>query len=199
MDSREILTAEQCATAGAIVHDCRDDLFSGFPDLVSIGVAVKRTGNLPTGEPCVQLGVRRKVPDPEEYLPVTIDDTPTDVVQVGEIFGGPGRPLRHHGTDHGTDAVRLAKAMRRGMKDRGPIAAGLLEDLLDLLQQFCGERPPPRTGRFRPVPPGVSVGHVDITAGTAGLWVKDRDSGENFLLSSGLALAEGPRDDVKAN
>ncbi len=35
-----------------------------------------------------------------------------------------------------------------------------------------------RTGRVRPAPPGVSIGHPKITAGTFGALVKDADTGE---------------------
>ena len=43
------------------------------------------------------------------------------------------------------------------------------------------------TGRFRPAPGGVSIGHVDITAGTLGCLV--RRGGETFILSNNHVLA----------
>ncbi len=43
------------------------------------------------------------------------------------------------------------------------------------------------TGRFRPAPGGVSVGHKDITAGTLGCWVKR--NGEWMILSNNHVLA----------
>ncbi len=43
------------------------------------------------------------------------------------------------------------------------------------------------TGRFRPAPGGVSVGHIDVTAGTLGCWV--RRGGELFLLSNNHVIA----------
>ena len=43
------------------------------------------------------------------------------------------------------------------------------------------------TGRFRPAPGGISVGHKDISAGTLGCWVK-RD-GEWMILSNNHVLA----------
>jgi hypothetical protein len=43
------------------------------------------------------------------------------------------------------------------------------------------------TGRFRPTPGGVSVGHKDITAGTLGCWV--RRNGEWMILSNNHVLA----------
>jgi hypothetical protein len=43
--------------------------------------------------------------------------------------------------------------------------------------------------RQRPCPGGYSIGHVDITAGTLGCWVKDRTTGEAVLLSNNHVLA----------
>lgn len=43
------------------------------------------------------------------------------------------------------------------------------------------------TGRFRPAPGGVSVGHKDITAGTLGCWVKR--NGQWMILSNNHVLA----------
>ncbi len=43
------------------------------------------------------------------------------------------------------------------------------------------------TGRFRPAPGGVSIGHKDITAGTLGCWVK-RD-GQWHILSNNHVMA----------
>jgi hypothetical protein len=43
------------------------------------------------------------------------------------------------------------------------------------------------TGRFRPAPGGISVGHVAITAGTLGCWVTK--SGQKVILSNNHVLA----------
>jgi hypothetical protein len=44
--------------------------------------------------------------------------------------------------------------------------------------------------RFRPVvPSGVSIGHFKITAGTLGVMVKDRTTGERLILSNNHVLA----------
>ena len=45
----------------------------------------------------------------------------------------------------------------------------------------------PPTGRFRPAPGGVSIGHVNITAGTLGCWVKK--NGKLMALSNNHVLA----------
>jgi len=44
------------------------------------------------------------------------------------------------------------------------------------------------TGRFRPAPGGVSVGHYQITAGTLGVWAK-KQNGSMVLLSNNHVLA----------
>lgn len=46
------------------------------------------------------------------------------------------------------------------------------------------------TGRFRPViPPGVSIGHYKVTAGTFGVLVTDKNTGEKLILSNNHVLA----------
>lgn len=45
------------------------------------------------------------------------------------------------------------------------------------------------TGRFRPAPGGVSIGHYQITAGTLGVVVRDRSTGERLILSNNHVLA----------
>ncbi|GAB4312108.1 MAG: hypothetical protein Kow00117_05070 [Phototrophicales bacterium] len=45
-------------------------------------------------------------------------------------------------------------------------------------------------GKFRPIiPAGVSIGHYKVTAGTLGAVVRDRATGERFLLSNNHVLA----------
>jgi hypothetical protein len=46
-----------------------------------------------------------------------------------------------------------------------------------------------RTGKFRPAPGGVSIGHKSITAGTLGCIVKDKHTGRRVILSNNHVLA----------
>lgn len=46
-----------------------------------------------------------------------------------------------------------------------------------------------RTEYLRPAPPGVSIGHYRITAGTFGAVVRDRQTGEPLILSNNHVLA----------
>lgn len=46
-----------------------------------------------------------------------------------------------------------------------------------------------RTERWRPAPPGVSIGHYAITAGTFGAVVRDRSTGARLILSNNHVLA----------
>ncbi len=45
------------------------------------------------------------------------------------------------------------------------------------------------TGRYRPAPGGVSIGHFEITAGTLGVVVRDRSTGDRLILSNNHVLA----------
>lgn len=65
--------------------------------------------------------------------------------------------------------------------------SGIRTDVLQVgrLEAQIGPR-----DRIRPtIPGGVSVGHYKITAGTLGVMVKDRDTGDPFLLSNNHVLA----------
>lgn len=46
-----------------------------------------------------------------------------------------------------------------------------------------------RTDRWRPAPGGVSLGHYQVTAGTFGVVVRDRASGDRLILSNNHVLA----------
>ena len=46
-----------------------------------------------------------------------------------------------------------------------------------------------RTARTRPAAPGVSIGHVAVTAGTFGAVVRDADTGQPYILSNNHVVA----------
>jgi len=52
------------------------------------------------------------------------------------------------------------------------------------------------TGRFRPAPGGVSIGHYAITAGTLGVIVRDRATGQRLILSNNHVLANSNDADI---
>jgi len=57
-----------------------------------------------------------------------------------------------------------------------------------------------RTMRMRPALPGSSIGHYKISAGTFGVVVKDKQSGEKLILSNNHILANGSNgSDGRAN
>ncbi|MBN1349783.1 hypothetical protein JXJ21_10270 [candidate division KSB1 bacterium] len=53
-----------------------------------------------------------------------------------------------------------------------------------------------RTDWWRPAPPGVSIGHVSITAGTFGAVVRDKSTGKKFILSNNHVLANSNQAEV---
>jgi len=65
-----------------------------------------------------------------------------------------------------------------------PTIAGATTDVVETGPIRALQAP---TGRFRPAPGGVSIGHRDITAGTLGCLV--RKGGEPFILSNNHVLA----------
>ncbi len=65
-----------------------------------------------------------------------------------------------------------------------PMIAGAATDVLETGRIRALQAP---TGRFRPAPGGVSIGHRDITAGTLGCLVTK--GGQRFILSNNHVLA----------
>ena len=66
-------------------------------------------------------------------------------------------------------------------------AGGVLEFATDVLTaRFSALE---HTSRMRPARSGISIGHVDITAGTLGGLVRDRNSGDTVILSNNHVLA----------
>lgn len=66
-----------------------------------------------------------------------------------------------------------------------PMVDGTYTDVVQVgqLEAFAN------TGRYRPAPGGVSIGHYAITAGTLGVVVRDRNSGQRLILSNNHVLA----------
>ena len=63
---------------------------------------------------------------------------------------------------------------------------GVLTDVIEIGDVRAQQA---RTDRWRPAPGGVSIGHYRITAGTLGVVVRDRTSGERLILSNNHVLA----------
>jgi len=110
------------------------------PNVVGVGVGVKESEGVKTGEVSVVVLVREKIPvaglSPEGLVPKSLNGVRTDVIEVGDL-----------------------RALQT------------------------------RTDRWRPAPGGVSIGHYKITAGTFGVIVRDRASGERLILSNNHVLA----------
>jgi hypothetical protein len=80
---------------------------------------------------------------------------------------------------------KKVKANQLSAQDLVPTAvAGMPTDVVEtgVIRVFQAS-----TGRFRPAPGGVSVGHVAITAGTLGCWVNK--NGQKVILSNNHVLA----------
>lgn len=57
------------------------------PDVIGVGIGIKRVENSETGQPCLNIYVAEKLPlselDSAQVLPNRIDDVPTDIVEFG--------------------------------------------------------------------------------------------------------------------
>jgi hypothetical protein len=80
---------------------------------------------------------------------------------------------------------KKVKAEQLSAQDLVPTAvAGMPTDVVETGVIRAFQAP---TGRFRPAPGGVSIGHVAITAGTLGCWVNK--NGRKVILSNNHVLA----------
>ena len=110
-------------------------------NVVGVGVGYRDKNGELTDDLALVTLVERKVPvedlNPNDLVPRTIEATPTDVIEVGELWANNN----------------------------------------------------PRD-RFRPdIPAGVSIGHVEVSAGTIGAVVRDRRTQELRILSNNHVLA----------
>lgn len=63
---------------------------------------------------------------------------------------------------------------------------GVATDVIESGEIFIHQT---NTGKYRPAPGGVSIGHYQVTAGTLGVVVRDRSTGERLILSNNHVLA----------
>jgi len=81
------------------------------------------------------------------------------------------------------------KITKEGLDKRELIPAsldGVATDVFQVGELWAQES---WTGRYRPAPGGVSIGHYQISAGTLGVVVRDRVSGARLILSNNHVLA----------
>ena len=93
-----------------------------------------------------------------------------------------------------TDEVAIVTLVRRKIAEAGLPPGALVPPQLDSVRtdvvevgELWAQQAP--TDRWRPAPGGVSIGHYRISAGTLGVVVRDRASGERLILSNNHVLA----------
>lgn len=109
-----------------------------------------------------------------------------NVVGVGVGFRHIGRRM--------TDEVAVVILVRQKIAEAGLTRSALVPREVDSVRTDVVEvgelrALQTRTDRWRPAPGGVSIGHFRISAGTLGVVVRDRNSGERLILSNNHVLA----------
>lgn len=84
-----------------------------------------------------------------------------------------------------------AKIPREGMRPEHMVPKRLGDVQTDVIEVGDLRAQNDRTDRYRPAPPGVSLGHYQVTAGTFGAVVRDAASGARLMLSNNHVLANG--------
>lgn len=139
-----------------------------LPNVVGFGHGMKYVKGIQTQEEALMVFVEKKVSEtqltPEELIPKTINNIKTDVFEIGKLV--PHNIMKNYAPYSHSD------------KKMGNIYENVFA--------YSGIS---RTSRIRPAPPGVSIGHYEITAGTFGAVVYDDNTGQPLILSNNHVLA----------
>lgn len=93
-------------------------------------------------------------------------------------------------------ALVSQKVPRAGLDEEDLVPREIDGVSTDVLQVGNIRVHPARTDRWRPALGGVSIGHVDVTAGTIGVVVRDRASGKRLILSNNHVLANSNKAEI---
>lgn len=176
------------------VHEHRH-IVLGLANVVGCGWGEKHVRGRKTAQHGMVVFVRRKVPQEQlrskDLVPLSIGELPTDVIEVGDVklLGVHDFSPRRDGGDRPPRAGSRPSGSPRGMAN--PWVA---TEVPGTRRALFDPEPPPqadRTARWRPAQPGVSIGHVQVTAGTFGACVKDKRTGETYILSNNHVAANG--------
>ncbi len=85
--------------------------------------------------------------------------------------------------------VYVEKKVEKGKLSKNDLVPSRLARVETDVEEIGKIRPLSYTRRMRPAPPGVSIGHYKITAGTLGCLVKDKKTGRTLILSNNHVLA----------
>nr|WP_092067899.1 hypothetical protein [Dendrosporobacter quercicolus]NSL46835.1 hypothetical protein [Dendrosporobacter quercicolus DSM 1736]SDL65688.1 hypothetical protein SAMN04488502_101474 [Dendrosporobacter quercicolus] len=115
-----------------------------------------------------------------------------DVCQFDNVIGlGHGHKwIRGINTRQEAVVILVRKKMNRHSLSRSALVPGKLDGMVtDIIEvgDICLHTE--RKKLLRPAPPGVSIGHYKVSAGTFGAVVRDRNSNELFILSNNHVLA----------
>jgi hypothetical protein len=100
-----------------------------------------------------------------------------------------------------TDELSIIALVREKIPIAGLLPEALVPSELDGIRTDVMEvgdlRPLTlRTDRWRPAPPGVSIGHYKVTAGTFGAVVRDKSSGRRLILSNNHVIANSNESEI---
>lgn len=144
----------------------------------AVAIGYKRVEGKTTKELCVQLFVTDKLPKAllrlRQLIPPEFDGIPTDVIASPPAFLLSGKK----------------PAKRRG----GRAGRGAKAHAADVSATLAGAGDSSTAARFgpqRPVTPGISAGHIFVTAGTIACFCRSRDDADSsiFVLSNNHVFA----------
>lgn len=177
------------ASAGfAATNIVREAIAFADRNVHAVGLGRKFVEGKAVGDLCVRLYVRQKLAEsllaPIDLLPKAIDGIPTDVVEAP-----PARIAGKKQAKRVTPRARGRSASAAPAAPAAPVvsaAAGAVP-----VAVLCTQN---RQARQRPFVAGISIGHVNISAGTLGYFCRSTRAGDDantiYLLSNNHVFAD---------
>jgi hypothetical protein len=199
------------------MSDKHEKLLS-LPGVVGFGYGTKEINGRLTETEAIIVFVEKKIPreelKDEEFIPAAINDTPTDVIEIGEVFAYDQPDKKNNGFRELLDILerdlekflvikkskqRLMKAQQFVIKSLRNLSTDLsikckVQEKIEIFKKNLSlftniNKKINRTSLVRPAMPGVSIGHFQGFAGTFGAVVYDRVNNKPLILSNNHVLA----------
>ncbi|MGD8908580.1 MAG: hypothetical protein PVI92_04470 [Chromatiales bacterium] len=171
------------------VQSEKESAILDLPNVVGVALGNKFTKEEDTGKPCITAFVSAKLDrsmlSDNELVPKKINQTPTDVVEIGDIFAGDIEP-----PPVGTN-LHVSEVMDVQTQEAQPAESRVQMPTEGI---YAGPFSNALIRRIRPVMGGFSVGHYKITAGTIGTCCYDLTPfpgvpSKYYILSNNHVLA----------
>jgi hypothetical protein len=143
--------------------------------------------------------IRRRIMAPTEEIKQVKEASKNNLLTMQNVVGVGVGFQKKAGEKTGEYAIVVMVSRKLPLPALAPNAIlpknvdGVIVDVIEVGQLRALQA---RTDRWRPAPGGISIGHYKITAGTFGVVVRDRNSGERLILSNNHVIANSNDADI---